>query len=225
MEKSPTISEKIYLLAVHQEKGGIVFSAAQKLDFALLGALFLEMMLDKKIEIENKRINVVNPKSNDSIQNYLLQKMSKASQPRKITTWISKFRLSVKRIRRHIKSSLVQKRLLRLEEKQFLFFRWKKPVVLNKQALYKLKSEIENQIFQGTNNEENLMLLALIKPSGLLKQIIPAKDKRKIADKKLKQLMTGNQVSEAVSSAIAAAQAVAASVAVTSAVAASSTSR
>lgn len=225
MEKLLTISEKIYLLAVHPGKGGIVFSAAQKLDFTLLGALFLEMMLDKKIEIENKRIKVVNPKSNDSIQNYLLQKMSKANLPRKITTWISKFRLSMKRIRRHIRFSLVQKRLLRLEEKQFLFFRWERPVVLNKQYLYKLKSEIENQIFQGTEKEENLMLLALIKPSGLLKQIIPAKDKRKTADRRLKQLMAGNQVSEAVSSAIAAAQAVAASVAVTSAVAASSTSR
>lgn len=225
MEKSLSLSEKIYLLAVHPEKGGIVFSAAQKLDFALLGALFLEMMLDKKIEVENKRIKVVNPKSNDSIQNYLLQKMSKASQSRKITTWISKFRLSMKRIRRHIKSSLVQKRLLRLEEKQFLFFRWKKPMVLNKQYLYKLKSEIENQIFQGTDIEENLMLLALIKPSGLLKQIIPAKDKRKTANRKLKQLMAGNQVSEAVSSAIAAAQAVAASVAATSAAVASGASR
>lgn len=225
MEKSLSLSEKIYLLAVHPQKGGIIFAAAQKLDFALLGALILELLLDRKIEIENKRIKVLTTKTNDPIKGYLMEKMSKAKRTQKITTWISKFRMSVKRIRRHIKTSLVQKRMLRLEEKQFLFFRWKKPVVLNKQAVYKLQSEIEKQIFQGTDNEENLMLLALLKPSGLLKQIIPAKDKRKAAERKLKQLMAGNQVSEAVSSAIAAAQAVAASVAVTSVVAASSTSR
>jgi hypothetical protein len=216
MEKSLSLSEKLYLLAVHPQKGGIIYAAKQKLDFALPGALFMEMILDKQIEIENKRIKVVNTKSNNSIQNYLLQKMRKAKRPRKVTTWISEFRFSVKRIRRQIKTNLVQKGTLKLEEKQFLFFQWKKPVLQNKQAVYKLQSEIENQILQGTTSEENIMLLSLIKPAGLLKRIFQDKDKRKLAEQKLKQLMEGNQVSEAVSAAVAAAQAVAASVAASS---------
>ncbi|WP_372948642.1 GOLPH3/VPS74 family protein [Mariniphaga sp.] len=216
MEKSLSLSEKLYLLAVHPQKGGIIYAASQKLDFALSGALFMEMILDKQIEIENKRIKVVNTKSNNPIQNYLLQKMRKAKRPRKVTTWISKFRFSVKRIRRQIKTSLVRKGTLKLEEKQFLFFQWKKPVLLNKQAVYKLQSEIENQILQGTTSEENIMLLSLIKPAGLLKRIFQDKDKRKLAEQKLKQLMEGNQVSEAVSAAVAAAQAVVVSVAASS---------
>lgn len=221
MEKSLSLSEKIYLLAVHPQKGGIIFAAAQKLDFALLGALILELLLDKKIEIDNKRIKVLTTKSDDPIKGYLIEKMSKAKRPQKITTWISKFRMSVKKIRRHIKTSLVKKRMLRLEEKQFLFFRWKKPVVLNKQAVYKLQSEIENQIFRGTDSEENLILLSLIKPAGLLKTIVREKEMRKIANRKLKKMMEDNQVSKAVSSSIAAAQAVAA----TSAAVASGASR
>ena len=225
MEKSLSLSEKLYLLAVHPQKGGIIYAAKQKLDFALPGALFMEMLLDKKIEIENKRIKVVGTKSNDSIQNYLLQKMSNVKRPRKVTTWISKFRLSMKRIRRQIKTSLVRKGMLKLDEKQFLFFHWKRPVLQNKQAIYKLQSEIENQILQGTTSEENIMLLVLIKPAGLLKRIFPDKEKRKIAGKKLKQMMEENQVSEAVSAAVAAAHAVAISVAASSAAMTASASR
>jgi len=225
MEKSLSLSEKLYLLAVHPQKGGIIYAAKQKFDFALPGALFMEMLLDKKIEIENKRIKVVGTKSNDSIQNYLLQKMSNVKRPRKVTTWISKFRLSMKRIRRQIKTSLVRKGMLKLDEKQFLFFHWKRPVLQNKQAIYKLQSEIENQILQGTTSEENIMLLVLIKPAGLLKRIFPDKEKRKIAGKKLKQMMEENQVSEAVSAAVAAAHAVAISVAASSAAMTASASR
>jgi hypothetical protein len=225
MDKPLSLSEKLYLLAVHPQKGGIIYAAKQKFDFALPGALFMEMLLDKKIEIENKRIKVVGTKSNDSIQNYLLQKMSNVKRPRKVTTWISKFRLSMKRIRRQIKTSLVRKGMLKLDEKQFLFFHWKRPVLQNKQAIYKLQSEIENQILQGTTSEENIMLLVLIKPAGLLKRIFPDKEKRKIAGKKLKQMMEENQVSEAVSAAVAAAHAVAISVAASSAAMTASASR
>lgn len=207
-----SLSEKLFLLSVHPVKGGIIFSVSQKLDFALIGALFLEMVLDKKIEIENKRVKLIGLRSDDSLHNYLFQKMRKSKKPRKITGWMSKFRMSVKRIRRQVKTRLVRKQMLRLEEKHFLFFRWNKPVVLNKQVVYKLQTEIASQIFGGTYNEEELMLLSLIKPAGLLKTIFPEKERRRLADKKLKQIMQDNQVSEAVNSAVAAAQAVTASV-------------
>lgn len=225
MEKSLSLSEKLYLLAVHPQKGGIIFAASQKLDFALIGALFLELMSEGKIKFENKRIVVLNSKSDDSIQNYLLQKINNAKRPQKISSWVSKFRLSIKKIRRHIKKNLVQKRLLRMEAKQFLFFHWEIPVLLNKQTVYKMQSEIENMLFQGTHDEENIMLLSMIKPAGLLKRIFPEKERRKSAEKKLKQITQTNLVSKAVSEAIAATQAVAVAVAASSAAAASTTSR
>jgi hypothetical protein len=65
----------------------------------------------------------------------------------------------------------------------------------------------------------------MIKPAGLLKRIFPEKERRKSAEKKLKQITQTNQVSKAVSEAIAATQAVAVAVAASSAAAASTTSR
>ena len=105
-----------------------------------------------------------------------------------------------------------------MEPHQFLFFKWKKSKILNLQVVYHLISEIDNQIFKGTENEEELVLLSMLIPAGLLKRIFPEREKRKRAIEKLKRMMIDNQVSVAVSEAIAAAQAVAASVAVSSAV-------
>ena len=198
MEKSLSLSEKLYLLAIHPQKGGIIFWASQKLDFALLGALFLEMFLDKKIEIEHKRIQVIDSKSVNPAHTYLLEKMAKATRPQKITGWMSKFRFSMKHIRRQIKATLVQKRLLRLEEKQFLFIRWKKPFLMDKLVTYKLQSEAENQIFQGPGSEESFVLLSLIKPAGLLRRVVPDKYKRKTARLKMKQFPETSRVSETV---------------------------
>jgi hypothetical protein len=70
-----------------------------------------------------------------------------------------------------------------------------------------------------SETEEEIMLLSMLKPAGLIKRIFPEKEKRNRALEKLKNLMVENQVSVAVSEAIAAAQAVAASVAVSAAMA------
>jgi hypothetical protein len=225
MEKSLTLSEKLYLLAVHPQKGGILFSAGTAFNYASIGALILELVLEKNIAIEDKRVNIINWNSKKSLHRFMLEKMKKANKPYKVSRWIHKYNFSFNHIRREIESGLVQKRLIRLEKKRFLFFHWKKPFLLNKPAVLKLQSDVENQIFQGTDDEENIMLLSLIKPGGLLKRVVPDKNKRKIAVKKLRQLMEENQVSEAVNAAVAAAHAVAISVAASSAAVAASASR
>jgi hypothetical protein len=106
-----------------------------------------------------------------------------------------------------------------MEPHQFLFFRWSKSKIINKQIVYHLVSDIENQVFKGTENDEDIMLLSMLKPAGLLKRIFPEKEKRTRATERLKQMMIENQVSVAVSEAIAAAQAVAATVTITAAAA------
>ncbi len=104
-----------------------------------------------------------------------------------------------------------------MEEKRFLFFRWNRPVVTDKQKVFHLLSEIENCILKESADKHQILLLSMLKPAGLMKRIFREKEKRKKASRKLKKMMVENQVSVAVADAIAAAQSVAASVAATSA--------
>jgi len=217
MDKSLSLSEKIYLFAIHPQKGGILSSAYSDLDYILLGSLFLELYLEEKIVFENKRIVLKNSKTNNPLHRLLLVKMELSKKPLKISRWINKFYFSQKKIRRLLQKSLVDKRMIRLEDKNFLFFRWKKTVLVNKQKVNQLLSEIDNSIFKGTADKEQIMLLSLLKPAGLMKRLFPEKEKRNKAKHRLKNMMVENQVSAAVADAISAAQAVAASVAATTA--------
>ncbi len=213
MNESIPLSQKLYLLGINPHKGGIISASYTAMDYVLIGTLFLELYQNKNINFENKRIVVLNTKSDNSLHQFLLEKIGKSKRPLRISRWINKLHFSLKHIKKEIQQSLVEKRIIRMQPKQFLFFKWKKPFLVNKQVVYKLVAEIEKLIFNGTANEDEIILLSFLKPAGLLKRIFPERDKRKKAKRKLKQLMVDNQVSIAVTDAISAAHAVAASAA------------
>ena len=215
MNESIPLSQKLYLLGINPEKGGIISSSYTAMDYVLMGSLFLELYQRKNIGFENKRIVIKEPRSEIVLHQFLLDKMSKSTKPLKISRWINKFYYSLKHIRKEIQQGLVEKRVIRMQPKHFLFFKWEKPILVNKQVVYKLVAEIEKQVFNGSANEDEIILLSFLKPAGLLKRIFPERDKRKLAKQKMNILMVDNQVSIAVADAISAAQAVAASAAIT----------
>lgn len=213
MNEPIPLSQKLYLLGINPQKGGIIPASYTAMNYVLIGTLFLELYQNKNINFVNKRIEILNTKSENSLHKFLLEKISKSKRSLRISRWINKFNFSLKHIRKEVQQSLVDKRIIRMQPKQFLFFKWKKPVLVNKQLVYKLVAEIEKQVFSGPADENEIILLSFLKPAGLLKRIFPEREKRKKAKKKLKQLMVENQVSIAVADAIAAAHAAAASVA------------
>ena len=224
MNDSIPRSQKIYLLGIHPQKGGIISAAYSKMNYVLLGTLFLELYLYKNVIFENKRIILRNRKSQNSLHQFLIQKLEGSKRDLKISRWMNKLYFSLKFIRGEVQQGLVDKRIIKLKRRKFLFFRWDTPVIMIKQLVYKLVTEIENQIFKGTTAEEEILLLSFLKPAGLMNRLFPEKNKRKHALKKLKSMMVENQVSQAVAEAIAASQAVAASVAATAAASAATTS-
>lgn len=224
METAIPFSQKLYFLAIHPEKGGINSWSFNAIDYVLIGSLFMELYLQKKLRFENKRIVVLDAKSDHPLYRYMLGKMSRSKSPRKISTWISRFHINMKFIRKEVEKDMIGKRLIRMEPKRFLFFKWTKPYVFNKKVINQLVREVQDQIMQGTSVEEELILLSFIEPGGLHYRLFPERQKRREARKRLKQMMVGNRVSAAVADAISAAQAVAASVAVTAAASSTATS-
>ena len=212
MPENVTLAHKIYLLGIHPEKGGIIAPAYTAMDYCLLGTLFLELYESKKINLENKRIVVLDTKADNDLHRFLLQKMDNAKRPLRISHWINKFYFSLKFIRKEIQQQLVEKRLIRLEQKRFLFFKWWKPYVSDKQFVAKLVSEVERMIFSAPSGVEDIYLLTFIKPAGLLRRIFSGREKRKQASKRINKIMTEKQFPMAVSDAISAAKAVTQSV-------------
>lgn len=222
MNEPIPLSQKIYLLAIHPEKGGIISVSYTAINYVLVGSLFLELFQNKNIKFDNKRVIVLNLKSENNLHRFLLEKMGKSKRSLRVSTWIQKNQYSIKQIRTEVQQSLVEKRIVRMEPKQFLFFKWKRPVLVNKQVVSKLVIEIERQVFSGSVSEEEILLLSFLKPAGLFTRIFPEREKRKKAKTHLKKIMVENQMSIAVADAISAAQVVAASLAITAAATSSS---
>lgn len=218
MNQSIPLSQKLYLLGIHPEKGGLISASYSVMNYILIGSLFLELFLNKNISFDQKKVVLLNDKTSEPLHRFLLDKIKLKPDPVKISSWINKLQFSQKYIRREVQQGLVKRRLIELEPHQFLFFRWKKSRIINMQPVYHLLSDIENQIFKGTEIDEEIVLLSMLKPAGLIKRIFPEREKRNRAIERLKKMTVENQVSVAVSEAVAAAQAVAASVAVTAAV-------
>lgn len=212
MTGSIPLSQKLYLLGIHPEKGGIVSASYTAMDYIIIGSVLIELFQNKNIKFDKKKVIVLNNKAENDLHQFVLDKMERSSRSLNISRWISKFHISRKYIRNEIQQGLVEKRIIRMEPRRFLFFSWKKPILVNKQVVYSMVNGIEKQVFGGTITEDEIILLSFLKPAGLLKRIFPDRHKRKQAKQRLKKIMVENQVSIAVADAISAAQAVAASV-------------
>jgi len=217
MSESIPLSQKLYLLAINPKKGGIVSGSATAMNSLLSGSLIIELFSNGNIKFDNKKIIVVNSKTDNELHRFVLNKMNQSKRQLKISRWINKLNYSAKFIRKAVQQNLVTKRVIRMQPKQFLFFKWKIPVLLNKQVVAKLIAGIEKQIFSGSATDDEMILLSFIEPGGFLRRIYTERASRKKARKRLKKMMIENPVSEAVAEAIMAAQAVAASVAVSAA--------
>jgi hypothetical protein len=223
MENGLTLCEKLLLLAVRPEKGGLTGISSQEIDFALVGAVLLELTLTRNVIIRDKRVEVLSDKSSSALHNYVLERLSHSSKPRKIRHWMEPFTISKKKVRAELYQSLVQKREIRLEDRHFLFFRWKKPFLSAGNHVYNLVDKVKNHILQAPENSEDIFLLAMLEPAELLKRIYPERSMRRSARMKIKHFFEKNQSSEIVLQAMETVNAVKAAISARRAAAAAAT--
>ena len=200
METILNLAEKIYLFSIHPEKGGIISDAYQQRDYVLAGAVIFSLLETEKIALEEKKVRIKSTMGLDSLQQAAIQKMSRFSHPVSVSRWVNRLSWSGRNFRSVIKNSLKEKRLIRLEPRQFLFFKWEKVFLTDRMKVLSMISEIENQL--NATVKKPLHLQSLLNASGLLKRMFPDKEKRKNIKAKLKQSETGNVVAKAVADAI-----------------------
>jgi hypothetical protein len=202
MENELTLGEKLLLLAIRPNKGGIMWVSATSLDFCLIGATILEMEMSGFVSISDKRVKVNREISTSSLFNYFLEKMNKANNPRKIGHWMEAYVISKKRVRNELYQSLVQKKEIRLEDKRFLFFTWKKPWLTPSNHTWNLINSIKNNGYQNFDNLNELYLSVLLEPAELWSRIYPERDKRRSAKKKIKQYLLTSQPTDTMTHAV-----------------------
>jgi len=197
MENELTLSEKLLLLAIRPEKGGIFLGTLQALDFCMIGALLLEMNQSGSISIQNNRVEPVKETAVNPLHAYLLEKIKKGGRPRKIGHWLEPFVLSGKKIKAELYRSLSEKRQIRLEDKKFLFFTWKKPFLSPSNQTWRLIDNLKNLMYKEPEKPEDLLLAALLEPAELWRRAFDEWRKRRDARRKIRQYLETPRFSEA----------------------------
>jgi hypothetical protein len=203
MDRSLKLSEKLFCLAVNPKNGGILLSASSTLSMALTGSVFVELMKSELVSIEKGVVHLQNPMiQNDEIYEFFLNPIRLRQKDRKLRNWISYFNARGRKIRKLFIRSLVQKNVLRTEEKRFLFIPYEKVYLMDRELVENLRKNVETaSLGIGVSSDDQLILAVLASKTNLLSRVFPDRARRNEAERYLKNLPE-TDISKAVQEAI-----------------------
>jgi len=220
------LQEEILLLALNDKKGTFYMRNFRP---ALGGALIAELLLSKRIEVEEgkrKLVNVVNRQVfGEPLLDDALNRIATAKRRASLQTWIQRISAII-RLQNRVAEGLCRRGILREEEQQILIlFRQKKYPEVDHDAEHFLIQRLHDAIFRegGNIDPRTVVLLALANAADLLS--IPFSRKElKERKKRIKSIVSGDLIGEATKEAVEAVQAAIAAAAIVPVIAASAAS-
>jgi Golgi phosphoprotein 3 len=210
MQNTLFLHEEILLLALRDEEGTIA-SGGTMYQYAIGAALLAELLLSKRIEVEEsgrkKLVNLVSSTPlGEPLIDECLEKVISAKRRAVLQTWVSRF-ASIKNLKHRTAQQLCRRGILRAnEDKVLLLFTRKIYPEINPGPERELIRRLEYAIFTDTRDIDprTVVLLSLASSTGLLKV---AFDKKKLKGRKarIKQIVNGEITGKAATEAIQAA--------------------
>ena len=194
------LMEELLLLALDDKKGKILFSSSTELPYALRGAVLLELVKEKKIDMVNKKLIIINHTPTDNpILNNALDIISNSRKERSIGHWISKLSYKMKTLRTDLLSGLIKKGILeKVDDKILWIIPTKKYPMKNSIPENEVRQRITDIVLNNKQaDERSVMLISLVNACNLIKEVFP-KETRKEAKKKIKEIVKGDNVGSAI---------------------------
>lgn len=187
MNQPLSLCEKILLLSVRPGKGGYFFATRRGLDFAVAGALILDLVLAGNLRFADGRLVVISVQADSPAGNYLMERLAKVPKPKTAGFWLKSILLSKRTIRKLVLRQLIASREVRLETRHFLFFSWSIVFLRSGNQTARIISEIRHILMRGNGTDQQISLISLLLPSRLLGRIYPERYERRQARKRIKE--------------------------------------
>ncbi len=211
MQNTLFLHEEILLLALQDKEGTI--AAGTMYQYAIGAALLAELLLSKRIEVEQsgkrKLVNLISPSPLDEpLIDECLEKVSSAKRRSVLQTWVSRF-AGIKNLKHRVARQLCRRGILRADEdKVLLIFNRKIYPEVNPGPERELIERLKYAIFTDADdvNPRTVVLLSLANSTGILKVVF---DKKELKGRKarIKQIVNGEITGKAATEAIQAMQA------------------
>jgi len=198
------LPEQLLLLALHDEKGSVLFSASTALRYGLAGAVLLDLLFQDKVALVDDKIRMLDRSQvDDATLNRALDVIEQSKKDRSPKYWIGKIPHKIRDLQDRITDQLVQKNILRREGRSFLWvFEVNRYPTANAVPESEIRHRIRNIVLHDhPADETNVALISLMKACGLVNEVF-SKDERKAAKRKIKELAESEQFGKAVSAVV-----------------------
>lgn len=204
MNQDLYLHESILLLGLDDEKGNFT-SSLSYLNYGFASALLMDLVLEERIYIEDKKVLVkTNAITDNKLLNKILRKIQEAQKPKKISKWLHDL---VNNNRKYIPKAidtLIRNKILKKKKKKVLWlFNVSRYPTVNIQSETRLRKRLRQIIFHNAVPEQkDLMLITILKACKMEKDLIPDKEERKLAKERIKTLTENSELKKLVGGAV-----------------------
>ncbi|HDS07620.1 MAG TPA: GPP34 family phosphoprotein [Bacteroides sp.] len=196
-------AEKFLLLIQHPEKSRFIFPFRGR-DAGFIGAILLDLLHDGAIDVENGRLIMKSTDTNlSAAHSQVLNHIQGSARTRRVRTWITRLSKKSGKYIREVQGGLERKKLIRLEHKKFLVFKYCRSKLMRPETRKQIIYEIRDQLFHPKPvSDEKSLILAVIDACGLYSLICRDRQERKACRHRIRKIMKTDDVSRGVSHAI-----------------------
>lgn len=199
-----TIAEELILLGTDDEEGTTISEAVEQLDYCLVGAIMAELAIDERIELKDDKVVVLDETPTGiSYFNSVLAEIKDAKRLHDVKHWLEQLSGRKSEINEPIHLSLVDKGILKEEEKSFFFvFNQSVYPAVDDKVEEGIRSKVNRIIFEEVKPDaKSAMLLSLIHSSNLTEEVFGESRAAK-AGEQINALMEDNEYGNAVKQSI-----------------------
>ena len=198
------LHESILLLSIDDENGKFTSSYAY-LNYGFAGALLMDLVLDGRLTIEEKRVILKGSAvhSNKPL-NTVLDLIKKSKRNKKFTSWIYTLVQKNSSIMKMSLEELIRKNILKRQSKKVLWvFNVKRYPTINLEPEQSLRRRLHDILFnEAEPNEKESILLGLIYSCKMVNELVPDKKARKVAQERIKVLTEGHAFKDLIKQAL-----------------------
>jgi len=166
-----TIPEEIYLLSIDENGRQHLHFRNENFDIIIASAVLMELLLLHRIDSDEKYIFPdKTDKVNDELLDGVIDEVVEFGNSRRIEEWISVLSIQGQHFRDEIITSLVRKRVLKIENEQvFWFFKKRKYPIVGEEQLEEVQARIRSLVFgNDLPSERDMVIVSVLKNSNLL---------------------------------------------------------
>ena len=186
-----SLPEELMLIALKDEKGTVLFTAASVLPYSLMGAVILDLYFDDKFEFRDNKLIVKDKSSTGKkLCDEVLKTISDDKHNRDLKSWILNLEGHIKNIKEKALDHLVESKVLRKEtSKMFGFISKTSYPTADPMPENELRKSLRKFILEREKpNERYIALLSLAQVTSLFEDIFH-QDELKNAKDRLKELI------------------------------------